>query len=106
MNLAKFLTVLTCLFKLNYADLKSCLLETEAPRICHKHNESYLTPFPLNLTTKIELKQIVDIDENENIPAKCRGHDVFFGAKSSWMKLDPWKTKKCTSTVTVDKETS
>ena len=65
MNLAKFLVILTCLIKLNYADLKSCLRETEAPRICHKHNESYLTPFPLNLTTKIELKQIVDIDENE-----------------------------------------
>ena len=65
MNLAKFLVILTCLFKLNYAELKSCMKEAEAPRICHKHNESYLTPFPLNLTTKIELKQIVDIDENE-----------------------------------------
>ena len=65
MNLAKFLVILTCLIKLNYADLKSCLREEEAPRICHKTNEGYLKPFPLNLTTKIELKQIVDIDENE-----------------------------------------
>ena len=65
MKLAKFLVILTCLIKLNYADLKSCLREEEAPRICHKPNEGYLKPFPLNLTTKIELKQIVDIDENE-----------------------------------------
>ena len=65
MNLAKFLIILTCLFKLNYADLNSCLREAEAPRICHKPNEGYKKPFPLNVTTKIELKQIVDIDENE-----------------------------------------
>ena len=39
--------------------------EAEAPRICRKRNEGYLKPFPLNLKTKIELKEIVDINEDE-----------------------------------------
>ena len=65
MYLHKSLIVLTCLFKLNYAELKSCMKEAEAPRICQKSNESYLNPFPLNLTTIILLKEIVDIDEDE-----------------------------------------
>ena len=65
MYLHKSLIVLTCLFKLNYAELKSCMKEAEAPRICQKSNESYLNPFPLNLTTIILLKEIVDIDEDK-----------------------------------------
>ena len=39
--------------------------EAEAPRICQKSNENYLNPFPLNLTTIIFLKEIVDIDEDK-----------------------------------------
>ena len=57
--------VLTCFFKLNHAQLKSCLEEEDAAKICLKSSEGYLKPFPLNLTTKIELKEIVDIDEDE-----------------------------------------
>ena len=65
MYLAKSLIVLTCLYKLNHALLKSCLIEQHANRICHKRNEGYLKPFPLNVSTRIELKEIVDINEDE-----------------------------------------
>ena len=65
MYLAKSLILFTCIFKLNHALLKSCLKEEEAHKICHKRNEGYLKPFPLNLTTRVELKEIVDIDEDE-----------------------------------------
>ena len=65
MLLFKSLMVLTCFFKLNNAQLKSCLKEEVAAKICLKSSEGYLKPFPLNLTTKIELKEIVDIDEDE-----------------------------------------
>ena len=52
-------------FKLNHAQLKSCQKEEDAAKICLKSNEGYLKPFPLILTTRIELKEIVDIDEDE-----------------------------------------
>ena len=61
----KSLIVFACLFKLNYAQLKSCLKEEHAHRICHKRDEGYIEPFPLNVSTRIELKEIVDIDTDD-----------------------------------------
>ena len=58
--------LLTCIFGLNCrAQLLSCSEETANPKVCFTGNTSNLDPFPMVLTTKLVLQEIVGIDENE-----------------------------------------
>ena len=60
--------VFITIFELDSAQLKSCLLEKDQPRICFKAIEGekgYVNPFPVHLTTQLYLKEIVSIDEDE-----------------------------------------
>ena len=68
MNVAICVLVLVALFQLNWAELKSCLEEQNQQTICFKamHGEiGYVNPFPVVVNTLFDLKEIVDIDEDE-----------------------------------------
>ena len=68
MNVAICVLVLVALFQLNWAELKSCLEEQNQPNICFKAMKGeigYVNPFPVVVNTLFELKEIVDIDEDE-----------------------------------------
>ena len=68
MNVANCVLVLAALFQLNWAELKSCLEEQNQPTICFKPMQGeigYVVPFPVVLDTLFDLKEIVDIDEDE-----------------------------------------
>ena len=60
--------VFITIIELGSAQLRSCLLEKDQPRICFKAIEGekgYVNPFPLPLTTQLYLKEIVSIDEGD-----------------------------------------
>ena len=68
MNVANCVLVLAALFQLNWAELKSCLEEQNQPTICFKAIQGeigYVVPFPVVLDTLFDLKEIVDINEDE-----------------------------------------
>ena len=68
MYLEKCLLIFIAIFELISAQLLSCSLENEQPKVCFKGKESIANaaPFPLALYTTLKLQEIVDIDENEN----------------------------------------
>ena len=57
--------LLTTIFKLNWAQLKSCDVEKGKPKICSKGQDGYTFPFPVKLKTYLDINQIVGIDEDE-----------------------------------------
>jgi hypothetical protein len=68
MNVVQHIFVFITIFELDSAQLRSCLLEKDQPRICFKAIEGekgYVNPFPVHLTTQLYLKEIVSIDEGE-----------------------------------------
>jgi hypothetical protein len=68
MHVVNCVLVLATLFELNWAELKSCLEDQNQPTICFKAmngENGYVVPFPVVLDTLIDLKEIVDIDEDE-----------------------------------------
>ena len=68
MNVAICVLVLVALFQLNWAELKSCLEEQNQQTICYKAMQGeigYVDPFPVVVNTLFDLKEIVDIDEDE-----------------------------------------
>ena len=68
MNVVQHTMVFFTIFELGSAQLRSCLLEEDQPRICFKAIEGekgYVNPFPVPLTTQFYLKEIVSIDEGE-----------------------------------------
>ena len=68
MNVVQHTMVFTIICELSSAQLRRCLAEKDQPRICFKAvkgEKGYVNPFPVALTTKLHLKEIVSIDENE-----------------------------------------
>ena len=68
MNVVKHIWVFTTICELSSAQLRRCLAEKDQPRICIKAvkgEKGYVNPFPVAVTTKVHLKEIVSIDENE-----------------------------------------
>ena len=67
MYAGKCLLVLVATFELMSAQLLSCSLENDHPKVCFKGENSYAADahFPLVLHTKLKLQEIVEIDENE-----------------------------------------
>ena len=68
MNLVQHIFVFITIFELDSAQLRSCLLEKDQPRICFiaiEGEKGYVNPFPVHLTTQLYLKEIVSIDEGE-----------------------------------------
>ena len=63
----KCLIVFVATFELISAQLLSCSLENDHPKVCFKGENNYAADahFPLVLNTTLKLKEIVDIDENE-----------------------------------------
>ena len=64
MHITSHIFLITLLFKLYLATLKSCYEEQEQPKICY-NKEVYVHPFPVDVTTKFFLKEIVEINEDE-----------------------------------------
>ena len=68
MTVVKHILVFITIFELGLAQLRSCLVEKDQPRMCFKAVEGekgYVNPFPVSLTTQLYLKEIVSIDEDE-----------------------------------------
>ena len=65
MYIVASLFVVIAFFGITWAELKSCLIEEEQPRICFTEKEAYVKPFPIVLNTTMYLREIVDINENE-----------------------------------------
>ena len=67
MYAGKCLLVLVATFELMSAQLLSCSLENDHPKVCFKgkNNNAAAAHFPLVLNTTLKLKEIVEIDENE-----------------------------------------
>ena len=64
MDLLKYLFVIHCLFKVAWANLKTCSENHDEQAVCLK--EVYIDPFPIMVTTYVYLKEIIGIDENKN----------------------------------------
>ena len=67
MYVKQCLIIFIAIFEFISAQLLSCSLENEQPKVCFKGKESIANadPFPLALNTTLKLQNIVDIDENE-----------------------------------------
>ena len=67
MHAEKCLIVFVATFELMSAQLLSCSLENDHPKVCFKGENNYAADanFPLVLNTTLKLKEIVEIDENE-----------------------------------------
>ena len=65
MHITSHIFLITLLFKLYLATLKSCYEEQEQHKICYNNKEGYVHPFPVDVTTKFFLKEIVEINEDE-----------------------------------------
>ena len=71
MYFSKLLLVSVCLipyvvFCQYGADIQSCSVESNQPKICIVANESYQKPFPVILDTELYLSEIVNLDEEGN----------------------------------------
>ena len=70
MQLLNSLVLLLCILRLTYATINSCEEETMKNVICFKStngsNAEYDPPFPLDLNSTMMLKEIIEINENEN----------------------------------------
>ena len=66
MHVMKNIILIPLFFELNLAVLKSCINETYQPRICLKGKDGYKEPFPIILSTKLKLKEIIDINADKN----------------------------------------
>ena len=64
MDSLKYLLIMYCLFKLTWANLKSCSKNHDEVAVCLK--EGYIDAFPMTVNTYVYLKEIIDIDHNDN----------------------------------------
>ena len=64
MDLLKYSFTMHCLFKVAWANLKSCSENHDEVAICIK--EVNLDPFPITVETYVYLKEIINIDHDKN----------------------------------------
>ena len=65
MHVNKYLLVIHyCLFKLTWANLKKCSVKHDDLAVCLKEGD--LDIFPVKVDTFVNLKKIIEIDENKN----------------------------------------
>ena len=57
---------MACFFQANWAELKSCSEEKAPNKMCFTGKNGYVKSRPSHVSTILELKEIVDINENEN----------------------------------------
>ena len=55
-----------CIAKLRISDLKGCKEEQHESKICLTGENGYLTPFPVIVNSDLELRKLIEIDENKN----------------------------------------
>ena len=55
-----------CLGTLRISDLKSCKEDGHESKICLTGENGYLTPFPVIVNSDLELRKLIEIDENKN----------------------------------------
>ena len=70
MQSMRTLVVIFCIFRLNFATIRSCIKENEENRICFLSiggiNTGYVAPFPLVLNTTMVLREVIEINEKES----------------------------------------
>ena len=60
------LCLILFIFKLIWADMKSCSEKHDKLEICLKGEEAYTIPFPVLVGSDLYLVEIIDIDEEKN----------------------------------------
>ena len=66
MYILKSFLVISILFQISFADLRNCSKLHTKPAICFKNETSYSNPIPTVLNVVLDLKDIIEIDEERN----------------------------------------
>ena len=60
------LIIFNCLLEPILADLKSCSEKHDKLELCFKGKKQYIEPIPVNVTSVLSMKEIIEINEERN----------------------------------------
>ena len=66
MNILKCFLAVSCLIEVSFANLRNCSRPHTKPTICFKNETDYSNPIPTVLDVVLNLKDIIEIDEERN----------------------------------------
>ena len=61
-----FSTLNPCIAGLKISDLKNCKEDSHESKICLPGEKGYFKPLPVNITSELVLRNIIEIDQNKN----------------------------------------
>ena len=65
MHVFGYLFLIICNFKPNWANLRGCAEKHDQLEFCLTNQDGYSEPFPVVVNTNLDLKEIIEIDNNK-----------------------------------------